>query len=83
MVQTVDEIFRFTGSAGPLGKLNFVVKDDIVQNETSFTPWKQKQNILYSKSEGAHDVLFHRAAISHSCKKHEAIVRELKIEYLI
>ena len=68
------QIFRFTGSAGSLGKLNFVVKDDIVQDETSCTPWKEEQNILYCKSEGAHDVLFHRAAISHSCKKHEAII---------
>ena len=50
------QILRFTGSAGSLGKLNFVVKDDIVQSETSCTPWKQKQNILFSKSEGARDV---------------------------
>ena len=67
------QIFRFTGSAGSLGKLNFVVKDDIVQNETRCTPWKQKQNILYSKSEGAYDVLFHSAAISH--KTHETIIK--------
>ena len=59
------QIFCFTGFAGSLGKLNFVVKDDNVQNETTYTPWKQKQNILYSKSEGAYDVLFHRAEISH------------------
>ena len=69
------QIFRFTGSTGWLGKLNFVVKDDIVQSETSCTPLKQKQNVFYSKSEGAHNVLFHWATISHSCKKHEAIIK--------
>ena len=49
--------------------------DDIVQDETSSTLWKQRQNILYSISEGARDVLTYRAAISHSCKKHEAIIK--------
>ena len=66
-------LFCITGFAGSFGKLNFVVNDDYTKRSKLYS-LETKANILYSKSNRANDVLFHRTAISHSCKKHKAII---------
>ena len=65
---------RFTGSAESVGKLNFVVKDDIVQNETSCNPWKQAKYPLFQKRRSSRRVIPQGRDFT-QLQEHEALIK--------